>query len=104
VRQLFTTTELKLSAQAMGLLRVDVGPTGGRIEFGAETRVDPVALVRLVQSESNTYRLDGGTRLRVTKALDEPEQRATFVRELLERLAPEPDTTTPAVAVAQANA
>ena len=92
LRQLFITTELKLAAQSLGLARIDIGQASGRIEFGSETRVDPLALVRLVQREPNTFRLDGGTRLRITRNLEDPVQRVDFVRELLDRLTPQADT------------
>ena len=90
-RQLFTTTELKLVAQVLGLLRIDIGQATGRVEFGSDTRVDPLALVRLVQREPNTFRLDGGTRLRITRNLEDPDKRVDFVRELLDRLTPQAD-------------
>jgi transcription-repair coupling factor (superfamily II helicase) len=92
LRQLFTTTELKLVAQFLGLARIDIGQATGRVEFGSETRVDPLALVRLVQREPNTFRLDGGTRLRITRSLENPDKRVTFVRELLDRLTPQAGT------------
>ena len=92
VRNLFTITELKLAAQSLGLVRIDIGQATGRVEFGSETRVDPLALVRLVQREPNTFRLDGGTRLRITRNLEDPDQRVDFVHELLDRLTPRADT------------
>ncbi len=101
LRQLFTTTELKLAAQSLGLARIDIGQATGRVEFGSETRVDPLALVQLVQREPNTFRLDGGTRLRITRNLEDPDKRVAFVRELLHRLTPQADAerTTADVAV-----
>jgi transcription-repair coupling factor (superfamily II helicase) len=89
-RTLFRITALKLRAGALGIDRVDIGPRGGRVEFGGDTRVDPIALVRLVQREPNTYRLEGGTRLRITATLDDPERRFQRVAEIFDRLAPDP--------------
>jgi transcription-repair coupling factor (superfamily II helicase) len=100
VRQLFTTTELKLVAQSLGLLRIDIGQASGRLEFGSDTRVDPLALVRLVQREPNTFRLDGGTRLRITRNLEDSAKRVDFIRELLDRLTPQADTDRAPVEVA----
>ena len=54
----------------------------------ADTRVDPFALVRLVQREPNSYRLEDGTRLRVTAKLDDVDKRFERVADLLERLEP----------------
>ena len=74
-KTLFRITELRLTAASLGIARIDFGPTGGRIEFAADTRVDPFALVRLVQREPNSYRLEDGTRLRVTAKLDDIDAR-----------------------------
>jgi transcription-repair coupling factor (superfamily II helicase) len=87
-KTLFRITELRLTAASLGIARIDFGPTGGRIEFAADTRVDPFALVRLVQREPNSYRLEDGTRLRVTAKLDDIEARFDRVTQLLERLEP----------------
>ena len=87
-KTLFRITELRLAAAALGIARIDFGPTGGRVEFAADTRVDPFALVRLVQREPNSYRLEDGTRLRVTAKLDDIDKRFERVADLLERLEP----------------
>jgi transcription-repair coupling factor (superfamily II helicase) len=88
LRNLFRVTAVKLMASEVGIARIDFGVGGGRIEFRADTTVDPLALVRLVQREPNTFRLDGGTRLRMNRRLDEPEQRFDAVAALLARLRP----------------
>jgi transcription-repair coupling factor (superfamily II helicase) len=87
-KTLYRVTELKLSAAAIGIERVDFGPSGGRLEFAADTTIDPFALVRLVQREPNRYRLEDGTRLRVVAKLDDPNARFDCVTELLEQLSP----------------
>jgi transcription-repair coupling factor (superfamily II helicase) len=85
-KTLFRLTELRLLAASLGIAKVDFGPTGGRIEFAADTRVDPFALVRLVQRDPNSYRLEDGNRLRVTANLDDVEARFTRVHSILDRL------------------
>ena len=87
-KMLFRITELRLAAAALGIAKIDFGPAGGRIEFAADTRVDPFALVRLVQREPNTFRLEDGTRLRMTAKLDDVEARFERVADLLARLEP----------------
>ncbi|MCX7064214.1 MAG: helicase-related protein, partial [Proteobacteria bacterium] len=89
-RTLFRVTELRLAAAALGIARIDFGPTGGRIEFAPDTCVDPFALVRLVQREPNSYRLEDGTRLRVTAKLDDVDARFARAVDLLARLEPIP--------------
>jgi transcription-repair coupling factor (superfamily II helicase) len=88
LKNLFRVTALKLTATELGIARMDFGQSGGKLEFRADTSVDPLALVRLVQSEPNSFRLEGGTRLRMTKRLEQPDQRFDAVGRLVERLRP----------------
>jgi transcription-repair coupling factor (superfamily II helicase) len=88
LKNLFRVTQLKLTASELGIARIDFGQNGGKLEFHTDTRVDPLALVRLVQTEPNSFRLEGGTRLRMTKRLEQPEQRFDAVNRLLVRLRP----------------
>ncbi|MDJ0928440.1 MAG: transcription-repair coupling factor [Gammaproteobacteria bacterium] len=86
-RNLFRQTRLRLQAAPLGLRRLDIGASGGRLEFAEKTAVDPLDLVRLLESEPEHYSLDHQQRLRVTAALDEPDARFEFVASLLSRLA-----------------
>ncbi len=89
LKNLFELTTLKLIAAELGITRFDLGVKGGRLEFSNETRVDPFALVRMVQTEPNTFKLEDATHLRVYRKLETPQSRFTFAAELLEKLQPE---------------
>ena len=84
---LYRITRLKLRAAALGLLRLDVGPHGGLVDFGSGQRVEPAAVLRLVQKEPRSYRLDGPTRLRFTRRSEAPAERFRVADELLAALA-----------------
>ena len=91
VRSLFRTTAIKLVASGLGIDRIDVGPAGGRIEFAAETTVDPFTIVKLVQREPDTFRYrdgDGraGNRLIVRRGMPHPDTRFQFVEALVQEL------------------
>lgn len=82
VQNLLTITALKLQAQTLGIIKVDIGDTKGKLEFSKTTAVEPIAIVRLVQQQANTYRLDGASTLRVDRQLPEFADRVAFVQEL----------------------
>jgi transcription-repair coupling factor (superfamily II helicase) len=86
-KTLFRVTRLKLAAQPMGIGKIEAGPHGGYVQFGAQPNIDPMHIISLVQSDSRTYRFDGQTRLRFSMDLDEDEERFTAVEELLRHLA-----------------
>ena len=77
----------------MGLERIDAGPGGGGIDFSQQPNVDPLAVIKLVQSEPEQYRFDGGAKLKFTATLDDTEKRISFIENLLHSLRPENTTT-----------
>lgn len=85
-KNLFRIAELKLLAEPLGINKIELGPTGGALTFGPQTRIDAGALVQLVQSSPATYRLEGQERLRVKRELADPDQRFALVEELLDNL------------------
>ncbi|MEQ9005303.1 MAG: transcription-repair coupling factor, partial [Pseudomonadales bacterium] len=86
LRKLLKVTGVKLGMQSLGIRKLDLGAQGGRLEFAADTRVDPLTVVRLVQTQTATYRLDGATQLRVTRNLPDFDARLAFARDLLAML------------------
>lgn len=88
-KNLIRVTELKLQAEALGILKVDAGPHGGRIEFSSDTCVDPIKLIKLIQSQPNHYRFEGATTFKFNVPMDQPEQRFATIEALLKELATE---------------
>jgi transcription-repair coupling factor (superfamily II helicase) len=78
---------IKLDAIELGVEKIDASGSGGYIQFAAETRADPQALVRLVQNDAETYQLQGAERLRFRMDLDAPASRFEQVERLLDILA-----------------
>ncbi len=86
-RNLFAIAALKLRAHALGIRKLDLGATGGRIAFRADPEVDPATIIRLIQTQPRVYKLDGQDKLRVTLELPEPADRLRAAGELLGSLA-----------------
>ncbi|AZZ93034.1 transcription-repair coupling factor [Hahella sp. KA22] len=87
-KNLFRQARLKLTADRLGIARIDIGAKGGVIEFNAKTTIEPIKLVNLIQREPKHYKLDGGSKLRVTRSLEDKEDRMQFVEKLLKSFAP----------------
>ncbi len=86
-KYLIRVTELKIKAQALGILKVDAGPHGGRLEFSSDTCVDPIRLIKLIQSQPKHYRFEGATVFKFNVPMDNPEQRFATIEALLNQLA-----------------
>jgi transcription-repair coupling factor (superfamily II helicase) len=85
-KNLFAITELKLRAHPIGIRKIEAGPKGARLLFEEQPRLDPMKLIALIQSRPNTYKMDGGDKLRYTADLEIPEQRVAKMHRLLDTL------------------
>ncbi|EPM81961.1 transcription-repair coupling factor, partial [Pseudomonas syringae pv. actinidiae ICMP 18886] len=87
-KNLVRITLLKLQAEQLGIKKVDGGPQGGRIEFATETPVDPLTLIKLIQSQPNRYKFEGATLFKFMVPMERPEERFNTIEALFERLTP----------------
>ena len=87
-KNLVRLTLLKLQSEKLGITKIDAGPQGGRIEFSADTSVDPMVLIKLIQSQPNRYKFEGATLFKFQIPMERPEERFNTLEALLERLAP----------------
>ncbi|WP_439862277.1 transcription-repair coupling factor [Pseudomonas sp. MBLB4136] len=87
-KNLVRLTLLKLQAERLGIKKVDAGPQGGRVEFAADTCVDPLTLIKLIQSQPNRYKFEGATLFKFQVPMERPEQRFNTLEALFERLIP----------------
>ncbi len=90
-KNLFAVTELKLKAAPLAIKKIEASTTGGRLNFGPATRLNTEALIKLIQKDFKTYKLEGQERLKFTLPLPDADDRLAFIDQLLQRLAPEPD-------------
>ncbi|KIV72156.1 MULTISPECIES: transcription-repair coupling factor [Pseudomonadaceae] len=88
-KNLVRLTLLKLQAEKLGIKKVDAGPQGGRIEFAADTCVDPLVLIKLIQGQPKRYKFEGATQFRFLVPMERPEERFNTLEALFERLVPQ---------------
>ncbi len=94
-KNLFRIAELKLAAKELGLRKMDIGPGGGSVTFESDTRVDPGVLIRYVQQNARTHRLEGGVKLRFTLKLETDERRFETAQQLIDALGKQPPPAAP---------
>ena len=86
-KNLVRLAAIKKTATRLGIEKIDAADRGGYIVFGQDSRIDPLALIRLVQDDSRRYRLQGSHKLQIRAELDDIERRFVTIEDLLERLA-----------------
>ena len=87
-KNLVRLTLLKLRAEGLGIVKVDAGPQGGRLEFAPTTQVDPLVLVKMIQAQPKKYRLEGATLFKFQVPMERAEERFNVLEALFDRLTP----------------
>jgi transcription-repair coupling factor (superfamily II helicase) len=86
IKALFEVAELRLIAERIGIIKLDFGPQGGRVEFSGQATANPAALIQLIQERSLDFQMRGPEKLRITMQEEDPAARFQEARSLLERL------------------
>jgi transcription-repair coupling factor (superfamily II helicase) len=85
-KNLFRITELKLKATPLGITKIEMGDSSGRIKFTAEPDIDPMKIISLIQTQSKTYKMDGQDKLRIIQDMPDGESRFASCEVLIESL------------------
>jgi transcription-repair coupling factor (superfamily II helicase) len=83
VKNLFTVAELKLGATALGIRKLELGATGGRVTFTPKPKIEPIVVIKLIQQQPRVYALDGQDKLKVRLDLPGAAERLRAAREVL---------------------
>ncbi len=86
IKALFEVAELRLMAERLGIIKLDFGPQGGRVEFSGQATADPAALIRLIRERSQDFQMRGPEKLRILMQEKNSAARFRETRSLLERL------------------
>ena len=90
VKNLFAAAALKLGANALGIRKLELGDSGGRILFKPNPSIEPSTVIKLIQSQPKTYALDGPDKLRIRMPLPGAAERLGAAQNLLRTLAGKP--------------
>jgi transcription-repair coupling factor (superfamily II helicase) len=93
--RLFDAARLRTVAAPLGITRIRVGSRSATLDFNAQPKIDSMRLIKLIQSQPKTYRLEGQKRLHFHSNLEAPESRATLLLVLLATLSESPLNSKP---------
>ena len=85
-KNLFRQMKLKLAAQLLGIKKLDVNSKEARIEFEEQPNVDPMVIIKLIQSNPATFRLEGSSVFKYIGTMATPEQRFNSTEAVLRQL------------------
>ena len=84
---LLETHRLRLAGRALGLAKLDAGPTAIQLQFVPNPPIDPAKIIRLLQSD-RSFKLAGQDRLLWQKPSANLKERVGAVKELFNKLKP----------------
>ena len=82
-KNLIEVTKIKQLCGKLGIKRLDAHAKGGAILFTEDTAIDPMYLVSLLQTQKNTFKFDGPTKLKFFSHLDDSRTRINWITQLL---------------------
>ncbi|ROV58276.1 transcription-repair coupling factor [Vibrio ponticus] len=82
-KNLLSVAELKLSAAKLKVKKIEAHDKGGYIEFYPDADINPMYLVKLLQSQPQKFAMEGPTKFKFTLPLVDRRQRIQFVTDML---------------------
>ncbi len=82
-KNLLSVSEVKLEAAQIDIKKIEAHEKGGYIEFYPDADINPMFLVKLLQSYPKKYALEGPTRLKITVPLTDRRERVSFISDLI---------------------
>ncbi len=84
IKNLFAVTSLKLKATPLDILSINYSDNGGRIIFSDKPNIDPMKIINLIQTKSVHFKLDGNSKLKLLKKINDVEKQFHYLNELLD--------------------
>ena len=82
-KNLLSVSDLKLKAADIKVKKIEAHDKGGFIEFYPDADINPVFLVKLLQSQPQKFAMDGPTKFKFTIPLVDRRKRIQFVGDML---------------------
>lgn len=86
LKTLFAATSLKLKLQAMGVKKLDVGSSSGRLHFSEKPQIDFAIVIQLIQKKPQQFKLDGQDKLRFFMDMQDMSTRVDKVESVIAQL------------------
>lgn len=86
VKLLFEVTKIRIKAESLAIEKIDASRERGRIKFAKNTKVDPLGIVKLVQSQPQHFKMDGADKLQFIFDMSDYNARIELVNNLLRQL------------------
>jgi len=83
-KNLIEVTRIKQRCSSLGIAKIEAHALGGAVTLTEHSKVDPMYLVSLLQSQPKTFKLDGPSKLKFTIDLENSAERLNWLKQLLD--------------------
>lgn len=84
-QNLVSLARIKLRARDLGIEKIDATTASATLEFSEHTKVSPMLLIQLIQTQPKVYQLAGPTKLKYIKATADSTARIEMIERLLDQ-------------------
>lgn len=84
-QNLLSVSEVKQEAAQLRIKKIEAHDKGGYIEFYPNADINPMFLVKLLQSAPQRYSMDGPTKIKFSAPLTDRRERIRFITDLFEQ-------------------
>lgn len=88
IKLLFLVTDLKIAAAKLGISKISLSNNKGCVEFTNNPNINSMELIKLIQTQSNIYKLDGPSKLNFIINASTNEDKINEIKSLLQVLLP----------------
>ena len=85
-KNLFRLTAIRLQSERIGIAKIDIGDSGGQINFSDDIAVDPSAILNLIQENPHQYQLAGPNALKIKGDFHDHAVRLSSCESLIDTL------------------
>ena len=86
IKNLFALAILKQRAQQLGITKIEASSKGGKIEFNEKPNINPYQIIKLIQNQSKTFKLEGASSLRFILAPHDMKERIHAIENIINLL------------------
>jgi transcription-repair coupling factor (superfamily II helicase) len=89
--RLFEAARLRQQGETLGVVKIRCGAKTATLDFAKQPRIEPLKLIKLIQSQPKVYKLEGQQRLHINaQDFENAGKRAPLLERLLATLSPLP--------------
>lgn len=83
-KHLIEVTAIKQKCAKLGIAKIEAHALGGNITFSEHSKVDPMYLVSLLQTQSKIFKMESESKLKFTIGLENSAERLNWLKQLLD--------------------